>query len=251
LDHRGEHFRVAGPLNIPRSPQGHPVVVQAGASEAGRRLASRVADVIFSGQRELTRAQEFYAEIKEQTAEHGRDPDQLQVLPALAAIVAPTEAEAREKHDRLRSLLPPQVALAHLAYFLGGFDLTAHPLDGPLPDLPVSNGSHAAQRQIYERARDGSLTIRQLAQQISDDHGTLVGTPQQVADHVQEWFEGRAADGFNVVFPYLPGTLDDFAGLVVPELRRRGLFREGYRGRTLRDHLGLERPVSRWAGVAA
>ncbi|CAM5722613.1 LLM class flavin-dependent oxidoreductase [Streptomyces canarius] len=259
--HRGEHFAVrgplnisrppqghpvvAGPLNIARPPQGHPVVVQAGASEAGKNLASRVADVIFSGIRDLGRAQEFYAEIKERAAAHGRDPDHLKVLPALPVVTAPTESEARDKLARLTELLPPQVALADLSYWLGGFDLSACPLDGPLPELPVSNQSHTAQQQIYEDARRDNLTIRDLVRRVANDDRTITGTPRQIADHIEEWFHGRAADGFNVILPYLPGTLDDFAELVIPELRRRGLFRTHYPGRTLRDHLGLPSPSRR------
>ncbi|MCT9080345.1 LLM class flavin-dependent oxidoreductase [Streptomyces fulvoviolaceus] len=228
--------------DIAPPPQGHPVIVQAGASEAGKNLASRIADVIFSGIRDLAKAQEFYAEIKERTAAHGRDPDHLKVLPALSVITAPTEAEARDKLARLTELLPPQVALADLSYWLGGFDLSPYPLDGPLPELPVSNQSHTAQQQIYEDARRDNLTIRDLVRRVADDDRTITGTPQQIADHIEEWFHGRAADGFNVVFPYLPGTLDDFAELVIPELRRRGLFRTHYTGSTLREHLGLPGP---------
>lgn len=236
-----EYVGVAGALGTVRPPQGRPVIVQAGASEAGKDLAARVADVVFSGIRDLDRAREFYAEIKERAAAHGRDPEHLKVLPALSVITAPTAAEARAKHARLTELLPPQVALADLAYWLGGFDLSGFPLDGPLPELPVSNQSRTAQWQIYEDARRDRLTIRDLVRRIADDDRTVTGTPQEIADHIEEWFGGRAADGFNVTFPYLPGTLDDFAGLVVPELRRRGLFRTGYTARTLRGHLGLPR----------
>lgn len=229
-------------LNIARPPQGHPVIVQAGASEAGKNLASRIADVIFSGIRDLAKAQEFYTEIKERAAAHGRDPDHLKVLPGLSVVTAPTESEAREKLARLTALLPPQVALADLSYWLGGFDLNPYPLDGPLPELPVSNQSHTAQQQIYEEARRDNLTIRDLVRRFADDDRTVTGTPEQIADHIEEWFHGRAADGFNVIFPYLPGTLNDFAELVIPELRRRGLFRTHYTGATLREHLGLPRP---------
>ncbi|KPI21929.1 FMN-dependent oxidoreductase, nitrilotriacetate monooxygenase family [Actinobacteria bacterium OK074] len=245
LDHEGEHLKVAGPLNIARPPQGHPVIVQAGASEAGKHLASRIADLIFSGIRDLGRAQEFYAEIKERAAAHGRDPDHVKVLPGLSVVTAPTESEAREKLARLTELLPPQVALADLSYWLGGFDLSPYPLDGPLPELPLSNQSHTAQQQIYDEARRDNLTIRDLVRRVAADDRSIVGTPEQVVDHIEEWFHGRAADGFNVIFPYLPGTLTDFADLVVPELRRRGLFRTQYTGRTLREHLGLPRPRRR------
>jgi FMN-dependent oxidoreductase (nitrilotriacetate monooxygenase family) len=245
LGHEGKHFKVAGPLNIARPPQGCPVIVQAGASDAGKNLASRIAEVIFSGIADLAKAQEFYAEIKERAAAHGRDPDHLKVLPGLSVVVGRSKSEAREKLARLTELLPPEVALADLSYWLGGFDLIPYPLDGPLPELPVSNQSQTAQTRIYEDARRDHLTIRDLVRRVADDDRTVTGTPAQIADHIEEWFHGRAADGFNVIFPYLPGTLDDFADLVVPELRRRGLFRSAYTGTTLRDHLGLPRPAGR------
>ncbi|WP_261574179.1 LLM class flavin-dependent oxidoreductase [Frankia gtarii] len=247
LNHAGTHFRVSGPLNIARPPQGRPVVVQAGASETGRELAARVGEVIFTAPPALPQAQAHYADIKARAAAAGRNPDHVLVLPALSTIVGRTQAEAEDKIAALRSLLDPRVALADLTYRLGGFDLTRFPLDGTLPELPPSNQSLSGQRQILDQARADNLTIRQLAEQIARDDRTLVGTPTTVADHIQEWFEQRAADGFNVIFPYLPGTLDDFVDLVIPELRRRGLFRTAYTGRTLREHLGLPRPPSRYA----
>ncbi|MCM3921278.1 LLM class flavin-dependent oxidoreductase [Frankia sp. AiPs1] len=247
LNHAGTHFRVSGPLNIARPPQGRPVVVQAGASETGRDLAARVGEVIFTAHPTLPAAQAYYADIKARAAAAGRDPDHVIVLPALSTIVGRTQAEAEDKIAALRSLLDPRVALADLTYRLGGFDLTQFPLDGPLPELPPSNQSRSGQRQILDQARADNLTIRQLAEQIARDDRTLVGTPTTVADHIEEWFERRAADGFNVIFPYLPDALDDFVDLVIPELRRRGLFRTAYTGRTLREHLGLPRPPSRYA----
>ncbi|WP_372666400.1 LLM class flavin-dependent oxidoreductase [Amycolatopsis kentuckyensis] len=246
LDHAGPHLSVAGPLNISRPPQGRPVIVQAGASEAGKQFAARVAEVVFSGQRDLARATEFYADIKDRAAAFGRSPDELKVFPALSVITGETRAAAEAKRDALRGLMPPQVALAHLAYLLGGFGLTAYPLDGPLPELPESNQSKSTQLDVYLRARQRGLTIRQLAAEISDDAGTIVGPPEEIADHIERWFAAPAADGFTLVFPYLPGTLDDFVQLVLPILRRRGLFRARYDGTTLRDHLGLRRPTSRY-----
>jgi FMN-dependent oxidoreductase (nitrilotriacetate monooxygenase family) len=246
LGHRGPQLSVAGPLNIARPPQGRPVIVQAGASEAGKRFAARVAEVIFSGQRDLGRATEFYTEIRKRAVAAGRNPDELKVFPALSVITGETTAVAQAKADALRALMPPQVALAHLAYLLGGFDLSQHELDGPLPGLPESNQSQSTQAEVYRRARERGLTIRQLAAEISDDSGTVVGTPDTIADHIEQWFHAPAADGFNLIFPYLPSTLDDFAELVVPELRRRGLFRTEYTATTLRGHLGLTKPPSRY-----
>jgi len=251
LDHVGRHLRVAGPLNAARPPQGRPVIVQAGSSEAGRQLASRAADVIFTHHPDLGSAQEFYRDMKDRAERFGRDPGHLKILPALSTIVGATRYEAEDKADRLRGLLHPAVALSHLSYWLGGYDLSGHPLDGPLPELPLTNQSQSAQRRIYDMARREELTIRQLAQRITDDAGTIVGTPVDIADHIEAWFTGYAADGFNVIFPYLPGTLDDFATGVVPELQRRGLFRTAYESRTLRGNLGLPRPQSRWATVPA
>jgi FMN-dependent oxidoreductase (nitrilotriacetate monooxygenase family) len=245
LDHRGPHLRVAGPLNIARPPQGRPVIVQAGASDAGKELASRVADVIFTHHGDLDSGRAFRTEIRERAARHGRDPDAVKILPGLSTVVGATQAEADAKIARLRGLLHPRVALEDLSYWLGGFDLTACPLDGPLPELPLSNQSRSTQARVLERARAQGLTIRQLAQQVADDDRTIVATGSAVADHIEEWVTGGAADGFNVVFPYLPGTLDDFAELVVPELQRRGLHRTEYTGRTLREHLGLPRPAAR------
>ena len=224
---------------LARPPQGRPVIVQAGASERGRELASRVADVIFSGASDIPGGVELNRDIRARAEAHGRDPQSITILPALSAVVGRTISEAEDKVAVMRSLLHPRVALAHLQYWLGGFDLTQYALDDPLPELPESNQSLTAQRRILDVARAKGLTIGQLAQRIVDGERTIVGTPASVADHMQEWFEAGAADGFNVVFEYLPGTLDDFADLVIPELQRRGLFRTEYGGVTLRDHLGL------------
>ncbi|ONH35916.1 nitrilotriacetate monooxygenase [Protofrankia sp. BMG5.30] len=247
LDHRGRYFSVTGPLNIPRPPQGRPVIVQAGSSEAGRSLAAAVADVVFTHHPDSAAARAFYAEIKARAAAAGRNPEHVLVLPALSTIVGRTLTEAEDKAERLYALLDPRVALADLAYWLGGVDLSTYPLDGPLPELPPSNQSRSAQRLIVDRARARNLTIRELARGLARDERTIVGTPETIADHIQEWFETQAADGFNVIFPYLPETLDDFADLVIPHLRRRGLFRTSYEGRTLRENLGLPRPASRYA----
>lgn len=243
--HAGEHFRVAGPLNIPRPPQGHPVIAQAGASEAGRALAARIGEVIFSGARDLASALEYTRDLKARAVAFGRSADDLLVFPGLTPIAAPTRAEAEDQVAALDDLLHPIVALGDLEYWLGGVDLTRYDLDGPLPELPVSNKSVSTQAQIYQEARRRNLSIRDFAREAGRSDRILAGTPVEIADHIEEWFTAGAADGFNVVFPTLPRPLHSFVDLVVPELQRRGLFRTEYEGATLRENLGLRRPVPR------
>ncbi|MEK7887299.1 LLM class flavin-dependent oxidoreductase [Burkholderia contaminans] len=245
LDHRGRFFQVRGPLNVARPPQGHPVVVQAGSSPAGTRLAARTAEVIFTAQQTLDDAVAFYADVKGQLAAFGRDPDTLKIMPGVFPVVGRTESEAKEKFDALQSLIDPAVGLALVSGLTGGFDLSAYPLDGPIPPLPETNASKSRQALTIELARRENLTIRELYLRIAGarGHWQLVGTPEQIVDQLEERFVHYGADGYNVMAPTLPGGLDDFIALVLPELRRRGLFRHDYAGRTLREHLGLRRPV--------
>ncbi|MCR6476248.1 LLM class flavin-dependent oxidoreductase [Variovorax sp. ZS18.2.2] len=248
LGHQGKHFRVRGPLNIARPPQGHPVVVQAGASEAGQALAAATAEVIFTAQQSLAGAQAFYRGLKGQLAHHGRDPEGLKILPGVFPVVGQSEQHAKEKLEELQSLIPPDVGAALLSTVIGGVDLAGYPVDGPLPDnLPEPNGPKSRFRLVTELARTEGLSIRQLYQRVGTarGHWSIHGTASQIADQLQQWFEEEAADGFNVMPPTLPGGLDDFVTQVVPELRRRGLFRHEYEGRTLRENLGLARPASR------
>ncbi|MFT4281167.1 LLM class flavin-dependent oxidoreductase [Microbacterium sp.] len=251
LGHAGEFFRVAGPLNIARPVQGRPVIAQAGASPAGRDVAGRHGELIFSGAARLEDAVEYADDLRRRAEDAGRDRSDILLFPGLSVVVAPTRAEAEDQFSRITDLLHPRVAFGDLEYWLGGVDLTGYDYDGPLPQFPQSNQSHSTQERIYETARREQLTIRQFVERRLRTEHTVVGTPAEVADHIQEWFEAGAADGFNVSFPALPGTLDAFVDLVVPELRRRGLFREHYTGATLREHLGLARPVSRRLGVGA
>lgn len=244
LDHAGEFFRVAGPLNIARPPQGRPVIAQAGASEAGRALAGRHGELIFSGASRLDDALEYANELRDRAGRAGRSADDILLFPGVSVVVAPTRAEAEDRFARITALLHPRVALGDLEYWLGNVDLTGYDYDGPLPEFSRTNQSHSQQQRIYDTARRENLTIRQFVQRQLRAENTVVGTPAEVADHLQEWFEAGAADGFNVSFPALPGTLEAFVDLVVPELRRRGLFREAYHGTTLREHLGLPRPPS-------
>ncbi|OXI93095.1 MULTISPECIES: LLM class flavin-dependent oxidoreductase [Burkholderia] len=245
LDHRGRFFQVRGPLNVARPPQGHPVVVQAGSSPAGTRLAARTAEVIFTAQQTLDDAVAFYADVKGQLAAFGRDPDSLKIMPGVFPVVGRTESEAKEKFDALQSLIDPTVGLALVSGLTGGFDLSAYPLDGPIPPLPETNASKSRQALTIELARRENLTIRELYLRVAGarGHWQLVGTPEQIVDQLEERFVRYGADGYNVMAPTLPGGLDDFIALVLPELRRRGLFRRDYAGHTLREHLGLRRPV--------
>jgi FMN-dependent oxidoreductase (nitrilotriacetate monooxygenase family) len=249
LDHRGAFFNVRGPLNVARSPQGHPVTVQAGSSEAGKELAARTAEVIFTAQQTLDDAVAFYADVKGRMARHGRHPDSLKIMPGVMPIVGRTEAEARAKFDELQALIDPVVGLAMVSMLTGGFDLSAYPLDGPIPELPETNASKSRQTLMIELARRENLTIRELYRRIAGarGHWQLVGTPAQIADALEERFVHYGADGFNVMPALLPDSLNDFIELVLPELRRRGRFRSEYEGRTLRDHLGFARPASRYA----
>ena len=252
LDHKGHFFQVRGPLNVPRSPQGHPVVVQAGSSEAGRDLAARTAEVIFTAQQTLEDAVDFYSDVKGRLAQYGRHPDDLKIMPGVFPIVGRSESEAREKFEQLQALIDPKVGLALVSGLTGGFDLSGYPLDGPIPELPETNASKSRQLLTIELARRENLTIRQLYLRVAGarGHWQLVGTPVQIVDQLEERFVKGGADGYNVMPPVLPAGLDDFVELVIPELRRRGLFRSDYEGRTLRDNLGLRRPVNRHARAA-
>ena len=255
LDHKSARYAVRGPLNVPRPPQGYPVLVQAGASDDGKELAAQFAECIFSPHVTLEAAKAYYDDVKGRMRKYGRDPDQVKILPGLSAIVRPTEAEAQADYDYLQSLIHPIVAREILGTMLGGLDLSGYDLDGPLPDpLPFREGSSQGHYDsILAMARREKLTIRQLGMRVAGARGKNVirGTPGQVADYMEEWFVAGACDGFTVMPPYIPGALDDFCQLVIPELQRRGRFRTEYEGRTLREHLGLPRPDSRYARGAA
>jgi len=245
LNHDGESFSVKDALDLPRSPQGAPVMVQAGASEDGKDLAARTADVVFSAAQTFEDAKAFYEDVKRRLAAYGRQPDDVKIMPGVAPVVAATEAEARAKHEQLQELIPDEVGVALLSSYLSIADLGRYPIDGPLPELPESEGMKSRQALVVEQSRRDGLSIRQLARHFAGarGHWRIVGTPVQIADELQARFEGGAADGFNVMPSWFPGELDAFCALVVPELQRRGLFRTDYEGRTLREHLGLKRPA--------
>ncbi len=249
LNHSGDYFKVKGPLNVARSPQGRPVIVQAGSSETGRELAAQTAEVVFTAQTSLANAQAFYSDLKGRLAKFGRTPDSLKIMPGVFVVVGETEALARQKFEAFQALVEPEVGVALLGRMLGNFDLSGYPLNGPLPELPLTDsGQQSRQKLLTELAGRENLSLAELGRKIAGGRGhySLIGTPVQIADQLQEWFEQGAADGFNVLVPHLPGGLEDFADYIVPELQRRGLFRTEYEGSTLRENLGLEKPANQF-----
>ena len=244
--HKGKHFSVEGALNVGRPPQGYPVIVQAGQSEPGLELAARTAEVVFTAQQSLEDALAFYKDLKGRLARFGRSPDELRIMPGVSVYVGKTEEEARAKLQQLNDLISPEEGLGLLAGLSGGVDLSPYPLDGPFPELPKTIGWVSRQQMMVDIARKHNFSIRQLYQWVATarGHWTIVGTPTQIADQLQNWFENGAADGFNVLPPVLPASLDDFVDLVIPELQRRGLYRTRYEGKTLRENLALQRPTN-------
>jgi N-acetyl-S-(2-succino)cysteine monooxygenase len=248
LNHRGKYFQVRGPLNVARSPQGRPILVQAGASDTGRDLAARMAEVVFTAQTTLDQAKVFYADVMARLPRYGRFADEVRVMPGIYPVVGRTEQEAQHKFAYLQSLIHPSVGLAVLEHTIGVTGLEKYPLDGPVPEMGDTNGPLSRQRLLLEAARRDNLTLWELCLLNAGPRGHLltIGTPAQIADVMEEWFLGDAADGFNVMPAWLPGSLTDFIDLVIPELRRRGLVRAEYEGTTLRDHLGLPIPANRF-----
>ncbi|HLH92851.1 MAG TPA: LLM class flavin-dependent oxidoreductase [Xanthobacteraceae bacterium] len=246
LGHRGEYLSVRGPLNIARPIQGWPVVVQAGASDSGRQLAAETAEAVFTAQSNIAAGREFYAEVKGRMEKAGRDREHMKIMPACFVVVGDTVEEAKAKRAKLDSLVDYANSIASLSIALG-HDAAKFDPDGPLPEIPESNASKSGRERAIALARRESLTVRQLAQRLGGYSGlAMVGTPQTIADEMEEWIETQASDGFTIMFPYLPGGLDDFCDRVVPELQRRGLYRREYEGVTLRENLGLPRPPNRY-----
>jgi len=244
LDHKGRYLNVRGPLNIARPIQGWPVIVQAGASDAGRQLAAETAEVVFGGANNLSDAKAYYADIKGRMRKYGRTEDCLKILPGAFVVVGETVAEARAKKARLDNLVHPDSGLATLSVLLGT-DISNFDLDSPLPEIAESNASRSGRQKLIDMAERDNLTVGQLAQYVGGSFSTLeiVGTPTTIVDRMEEWFESVGCDGFNIMFPYLPDGLDDFVDKIVPELQRRELFRREYEGATLRENLGLPRPA--------
>ncbi|MDV7090039.1 LLM class flavin-dependent oxidoreductase [Rhodococcus sp. IEGM 248] len=247
IRHKGDWFTVQGPLNVPRPPQGYPVVIQAGASAKGKDFAARWSDVIFCSHASLESAQDFYKEIKERAAAHGRDPEAVKILPSIAPVVGATTAIAQQTFEELFDLVPPLGGLSTLAYHLD-VDLSTFPLDERLPDVEVP-GVEGHYQEVREMTEREGLTLRELGKRYGGRvEGGFIGKATEVADGLQEWFGQGACDGFMVQAPYQPGGFEDFTRHVVPELQKRGLFRKEYEGSTLRENLGLPRVQSgEWA----
>lgn len=245
VNHKGQFFSVAGPLNVGRPVQGYPVIVQAGASEPGRELAARTAEIIFTANQTLEDAQEFYSDVKGRLARYGRGPDELLISPGIFPVLGGTEAEARANYDYLQSLVHPSIAWNILAHHYQGLDLSGYSLDDPAPPLPHDTELNKSRpKLVSDLVERNNLTLREfyLAVATARGHRTVVGTPEQIADSMQEWFESGAADAFNIMPPILPTGLTDFVDQVVPILCKRGLFRHEYEGKTLRENLRLLRP---------
>jgi FMN-dependent oxidoreductase (nitrilotriacetate monooxygenase family) len=238
-------------LNVPPTPQRHPLLVQAGSSEDGREFAARFAEAVFTAQQTLADGQAFYAELKQRIAAFGRNPALVKILPGIVPVIGSTESEALKREAELAELQVPAYGLRQLSSLLG-VEIDESYLDKPLPDLgPVSNvqGHQSRFLVITDLARRDKLTVRELLVRLGGGRGhrTFTGTPEQIADTLEQWFNAGAADGFNVMPPLLPSGLEEFVDHVVPILRKRGLFRSEYRGKTLREHYGLERPSNRYA----
>jgi FMN-dependent oxidoreductase (nitrilotriacetate monooxygenase family) len=256
LDHRGKYFAVRGPLNAARPVQGYPVIAQAGSSPAGRELAARTGELIFTAAQTIAEGQDFIADITARAAKYGRSREMFRILPGVSVTTAVTQAEAEGKYDRMHGLLDPVASLKSISAFVNiGVDLSAHPLDEPVPlpaVIPETNTHKSRQKLVLDLIRRENPTIRQLHRMMTaGGHRVLIGTPAAIADDFAAWFAAGAADGFNIMFPELRSSVDDFVDLVVPELQRRGLFRREYAGSTLRAHLGLARPANRLAAKSA
>jgi FMN-dependent oxidoreductase (nitrilotriacetate monooxygenase family) len=239
LNHKGRHFAVRGPLSSVRTPQGRPILVQAGAAEQGQEIAGAHADLVYAMSFDLASAQRYYSAVKQRAVQHGRTPESVLVLPGFTPYVGRTEAEARAKYDAMQGLIHPKVGLAILYNYLG--DLSGYPIDGPVPEPTGDVRLRSLAGGVVQMALREKMTIRQLYEMMAAGNSgrVLVGTAEQIADDMQTWFEEGAADGFNICASHLPGGLEDFAELVVPELQRRGLFRREYEATTLRGNLGL------------
>ncbi len=249
LEHQGEFLRCRGPLNVPPSPQGEPVLIQAGASDDGRELAAATAEVVFGASQTMEHARSFYADVKQRMKTYGRDPDDLKIMPGLSVNVAETRDEAEAKFEELQDLIDPRTGLTLLSQRMD-YDLSGHSVDDPFPEIPLTKLGGSRAEILARTARDEKMTIKELYRHIAGARGhfQINGSPTDVADMMEEWICEDACDGFNIMPPIFPDSLNDFVSMVVPELQRRGLFRDRYEGTTLRGNLGLTRPP--WPGPA-
>ncbi|WP_270170875.1 LLM class flavin-dependent oxidoreductase [Paenibacillus sp. SYP-B4298] len=250
LDHEGEYFSVQGPLNIARSRQGHPVVFQAGSSDAGRTLAAQSADAVFTGQETLEQAQAFYQDVKSRAAAYGRSPEEIVIMPGISVIIGETEEEAERKYEEVASLVTIENALDYLGRFFEHHDFSQYPLDEPFPELGDlgSNSFRSTTDKIKQEAREEGLTLRQVALRSVTPRSGFIGTPEKIGDQLQQWYEEQGADGF-IIHPGTPNGLQDFVRLVVPILQARGIYRSEYEAETLRENLGLSIPENRYTTI--
>ena len=248
LRHKGKYFTVRGPLNVARSPQGRPVIAQAGSSDVGMELAARTADMIFTAQDTIPEGRAFRDSIHARMEKYGRGPDEIRVFPGFQPIVGRTMSEAQERYEELRALVDDGVGIASVARLAGGVDIFSLDPDGPLPPLKPSNAARARQDRIIAMGKRG-MTIRDIGRVLamSQTHRVIWGTPQSIADDLHEWLEADAADGFNLLFAHYPKPLEEWVTMVIPELQRRGLFRTEYEGKTFRENLGVPIPKNRFA----
>lgn len=245
VNHIGKFFNVKGPLNVPRPPQGRPVIVQAGSSERGREFAARWGEIIFTSQPEIEAAKDFYADIKSRTEKAGRNSSDIKILPGIMPIIGTTEKEAQEKEKLLRELVHPIAGLSLLSDSLN-HDMSQYNLNEEFPELTSFKGNKSRQQLISKMAKEQNLTLAQLGKLFgaSRSHRIIVGTPLQIAESMEKWFKEKACDGFNIMPPYLPNGLSDFVEQVVPILQKKGIFKEQYNGNNLRENLGLSEEFS-------
>lgn len=250
LNHKGKYFSVEGPLNLARSKQGHPVIFQAGSSESGRKLAASSADAVFTGHENIEDAQLFYKDVKNRAVSAGRSREDIVILPGISPIIGHTQEEADRKYEEFTSLISIDLALQYLGRFFDHHDFSQYPLDEPFPELGEigSNSFRSNTDKIKKNAKEQNLTLRQAALQSAAPRSPFIGTPEKIADLIQQWHEGDAADGFIISAP-LPSALKDFVDLVVPILQERGIYRINYESDTLRGNLGLPIPANRYTAI--
>ncbi|MGG1636907.1 LLM class flavin-dependent oxidoreductase [Paenibacillus sp. NRS-1760] len=250
LDHKGEYFSVQGPLNISRSKQGHPVIFQAGSSESGKKLAGKAADAVFTGHDNIEDAKAFYKDVKDRTVAEGRSVDDIVILPGIGPIIGRTEEEAERKYQELAELVTIENALNYLGRFFEHHDFSQYPLDEQFPELGDlgQNSFRSGTDKIKKVAKEKNLTLRQVALQSATPRPQFIGTPEKIADLIEEWHEEGAADGF-IIHSSIPSGLNDFVELVVPILQERGIYRTDYESDTLRGNLGLQIPANRYTKV--